>query len=922
MSFNRELQDFLSAFGTMDRIATNASRRKYYDSRANGGNSPTNPNSPAGIWVNKQAGGAPASSGGFFDRAGNWLNRQFGGSSGGAVPTGGYGGGAPSDGGSFAPSYEQADPLYSPMETYAGGGVVSEAPDPRMRAYPDTPGSVADTGAAHEPFTLAGGDDSPAPPFTNTPRPEPAVPVPPRAAAPVTSRGNAPRKALNDQTRTEAYDPDLDGPGAVPVNGSAASRPAAVAASAVPTGQSTPQSGDMSGNAGAGLSTNNARSDLENALHGGMTFAQHTFHLNDPNDPHHQGGAQALFSGVGAASPEIVKAVDQKVNNGVPYDPQLYQVRRLEAIYRWYSMNGESDKANKAAFELLQYSAGVAAQWGARGVEQFKQGDLPGAIKSVQEGYNHVPDGNHMTVQGDTATIVDKRTGQPVQQFQFTPEQVFNAALGLSNRSLYWQVLAQRVSQTAKGGTRQQTPDQQELTRARIENVRARTDRLKRTPIKGTGAAGPSDAMKSLIDRINGEKGGTPASPKGETPAPVQAAVPEPADVEMMQDGEPGDDETGTNAGGKPTQAETVAPNSVLRLKPPQPGSAATPVTPEGTSQDIGQDTGEQASAAASIPATPATEKVRARLQPPADHPGYDEGVTYGPDHVPDVVVSRSGENYVPATKRGQPEPFGEAPPGPNPYAKYAADVAKLPPKERTAVQALLNQKMRAYDKQVADYKARSKAHDAAESKRLDAEFKAGQQQQKEELKAALGYNMRPSDTEAIEAGVNSAYDTVAQKNPDAVKQWGDPGRIKQIAFELAKMNKLPADQALRLAGELTNIDPDQPYARTYTPRGKDVLGNIVVTTQNDGPLHIPPHVYKNIIGIIQKSGQLDQAGRNAKAAAAAAPKPMDKLREAGSAFLRAQPKTDIRGRALPPTATQQLGDVFERRRQTEAGLR
>ncbi len=239
------------------------------------------------------------------------------------------------------------------------------------------------------------------PPFDpNAPAREPPIPLPPAKpsgrGAVDTSAGNT-RKALTDQTRTEAFDPATGGPtatSAVPAGGGGGPTPAP----AVPTNAQTPASGMTGAPSDQGLSTNNARSDLENALHGAMTFAQDTFHLNNPNDPHHEGGKQALFSGVGAAPPEAVQAMDQKVNGNLPNDPQLYAIRRLEAIHRWYSMNGKTAEANKAAFELVQFTAGVAAQWGDRAAKQMQSGDVQGAIKSVQEGYNYIPDGNKMHV--------------------------------------------------------------------------------------------------------------------------------------------------------------------------------------------------------------------------------------------------------------------------------------------------------------------------------------------------------------------------------------------------------------------------------------------------------------------------------------------------------------------------------------------
>lgn len=808
MSLNKELQDFLGAFKTVDSLATSASKRDYYKNKGAGGNSPTNPSSPAGVWVNGQAGGMPPGSAtppmfpgqsqpGALQRADNWIGRQFGApaaSSAGAVPAGAYGG-DPSSGGGMPP-----DPVNNPMETYADGGDVELPP------YEPYPGQRA----AQAPV---------APAAQEPPVALPATPPPPRRQ--VTSEGK--RKALDDQTRTEAYDPGQDGPGAVPV----APAPQAVASSqgAVPLGAPATQSPDMQGDAAAGLSTNDAHLDLERALHGGMTFAQNTFHLN-PADPHYQGGTKALFSGVGAATPDVVKAMDQHVNANLPNDPNLYNVRRLEAVYRWYSMNGETDKANKAAFELMQYSAGVASQWGARAVDQYKSGDAAGAVKSIQEGYNHIPDGNHMDVKGNTATIVDKRTGQPVQQFQFTPEEVFNAAMGLSNRSLYWQVLGQRVGQTQKGTAKQLTPEQEELQRARIENIKARTDRLKRTPIKGTGGAGgQTDATKALIDKINAEEGGTPASPKANTAAeatPVSEPA-EPADSDVNDDGG-----TFTEAGGKPTQTTAGEPDLAA------------------------------------------------------------------PDRVPDdVQIAHDGTKYVSPKATAVPDQFSEEAPKPSPYGKYAADVAKLPPKERIAVSNMLKAKQSAYDKNTAGYNSRKKTFEQGEKHRVEQETKAAQT---DLAKSMSGYDQTFKGQELNRATteVKEAFDGAVKAAPyggqsfddlnstEAKKALADNAadfktsifsdkqvpqdKLRSMAFSLMTSNpNMTADRAVRMVQQLTTIDPVDATKRVYKPVGRDVTAskNVVLQPAESapykfGPVHMRQDAYDDLASIVQ--GRLKRA--------------------------------------------------------------
>jgi len=838
MSLNRELQNFLGAFGGTMNIAGNFARIKSYKDARRAKNDPTNPATQAGQWANAQA-AAPAAPAVPGVSGGNPVQ---------PVPMSFSPGSAVGGGGQFDPAVSDVDPsdqvtsdVAGGDDSYAGGG------DVELPAYVDP--------AQSEQM----------PPFDpNAPSREPPIPLPPQRPAPTgsavdTSAGN-PLKAHDDQTRTAAFDPSVEGPpatGAVPAAGMAAPAPA------VPT-QQTPASAMTGAPSDKGLSTNNARSDLENALHGAMTFAQDTFHLRDANDPHHEGGKQALFSGVGAASPDVVKQMDQKVNANVPADPQLYAVRRLEAIYRWYSMNGKTAEANKAAFELVQFTAGVAAQWGDRAAKQMQAGDVPGAIKSVQEGYNYIPDGRHMQVQGNTATIVDSRTGQPIQQFQFSPQQVFGAAMGLSNRSLYWQVLAQRAS---AGGTKasNRTDSQQDLDRARAENVRARTAKLKAGPAAG---GGHSAVFTDLVNKINAEEpdAGNATGPKG-SPPPLPAA---PAGSSDGADGGEPEGQPGTASGEATADLDTAdqpvtsagpsltpAPQSVLRTQPPaanqgtpapadadykawlqknnlrespdydmkgaftageQPDERGhmtdrfkKPTHPTFSDESIYADdknkgghwaqTGDGKWSFAPGPANlknGGIERVRAylkendpdvtllaptggkdqapeRIPASGDHPGFEPHYET-PDRVPDIKIAHDGEKYVPGSDVTPAGQFTEEAPKPNPYRKYEADAAKVPGKEGVALRQLIQKKASAYDASVKTYTARKKAFDQGEKQRVAGETKAAGADLKKAM-SAYDQSFKPHELEKAEKDVGDAWDEAAKKAIyPAGQSFDDPG--------------------------------------------------------------------------------------------------------------------------------------------------
>jgi hypothetical protein len=473
---------------------------------------------------------------------------------------------------------------------YLRGRQVGEQADRDERGIPDLPPRMDyDENGQPEGWGSTGQRD--------VPWIEPPVPLPPRqqteidgapmtlsqdrlppisdypaAGRPVTPTGNSRgvlpvgggRKATSDQTRVEAYDPGLDGPG---LTGGASTSAAPPPDGGAPT-VSAPKAGGSpqvpyNPTAGGEGSSANAKDDLQKAIDGGLQFATDAFHLKGDGaalpgtERNQQRGMQALAKGVGAADPQLVQALDQRVNQipGMKNDPGLWAIRRLEAIYRFYSRTGQSEKANKAVFELMQYSAGVAAKHGDAALQMLKGGDQQGAIQQIVQGHNMIPDGRRLQVDGNKVMVLDSRTGEQVQTYQIKPQDVFNAALGLSDRSLYWDVLMHRAASTQKGRGTQRSESQIELDKARTENVKARTAKLKAGG-GGGGGGGTSPALQQFIDKvgaIDASRGTAPASPPGQSGA-------RPANSDGQGGGETdgdGDDEEGrggaqpANAGGQ-----------------------------------------------------------------------------------------------------------------------------------------------------------------------------------------------------------------------------------------------------------------------------------------------------------------------------------------------------------------------------------
>lgn len=729
------------------------------------------------------------------------------------------------------------------------------------------------------------------------------------------------RKALNDQTRTEAYDPELDGPGAAGGSSAAGVTPPGNVAAGTPDQGGTGRRGGYDPAKGGEGQHNSASADFEAALDGAMKFAADAFHLGGGGsvvgpDRKQGGGQQAFIKGVGAADPAMVQQIDQRVNRipGMRDDPAIWGIRRLEAVYRFYSRTGQTDKANKAAFELIQYSAGMAARHGEQALAQLKAGNQQGAIQQLQQGYNQIPDGRRMQVNGDRMTVTDARTGDVVENIQFTPQMVFNAALGLSDRSLYWNAIMNRVNATQKRTGRSET--QEELDRARIELTRARTAKVKGGGTGRGGGSGTSPALQNLITQVEGidaSRGKAPSTPS-EPRTPPQGSndggddLDEDGGAVDRGDAPPGQGARPANYDGEGDSVPPAPPldmqESPLRLKP-RPGRAL-PVGDGQTPAAVGAAPAAVTSPAQGRPAAfdpesdgydyetaraagikpgpdghwPSRDPRTGTLLKGKNHPTFQKGVdedaklgyymrkrddgryeTFNPDEVPeDRVFARNGQTYEPITPEGKPTPFDREKPGPNPYRPLLTEAAKIPGKDGVRARQLINAKIKEYDDQAKSYDRDRRAHDRSEATRVRTETAAARKEQKDRMRETYDRKLDPAALKAMKEDLDTQFTSAVERLKAEKKLEGsvfgdksiDADTFKDIAVSVATSNpNVDTAKAVRMVTDLMRAG-DEPGERAYVVRGRDPLGNVIVTTETFGPIHLRPQAWSDLTKIVR----------------------------------------------------------------------
>jgi hypothetical protein len=588
---------------------------------------------------------------------------------------------------------------------------------------------------------------------------------------------------------------------------------------------------------------------LKQAIHGGLTYAQELFHMTPTKggvsrpDPLSREGTQAFLSGVGAPDQRQIQQLDQIVQQHNPnvdfsQNPSLLPIKRMEIVYRNMVQTGQTDKANKLAFEIMQYSAGVAAQLGAQAVQAYKGGNLQGATQMVVNAYDQVPDGRNIKLNPDgrSATVTDSR-GNVIDMLRFTPEQVFNAAVGLTNRSMYWGLLAQRASAAnQKDAT---TQSRLALDKKRMELMDARIKKLGQGPAGRRGAAPAeiSPKLKAALDAIAGDgtQSSAPVSQDGGDEAGTGQPQADNHDPDYAyQDAlSGGEDEDVRDAGGEPG-AGSMPPASILRTRPANPNQAVQPA-----------------------PAAPAA-------QPQAAAPA-------GPVVVPDKIVGK---------KEPEPrEPFNEPDPsarfkGKNPYREILANPEFAPEfagKSGNKMRQGIAQKASEFDKQVTEWKKRKAAYEREGKAAIAADEKNELTLEKQ---AQSRLTLGPKMAEEVERSITQTVDDQIAKATEAkVTNLFNDGHVKKediqdLAMSIATHNpNTPPARAVAAVGNLMRVDPDNKQARVFTPLGKDRVGNVVLQVDKD-QWKLPKKDYDKLQSLIDKrwTATTDSAKKQAQA--------------------------------------------------------
>jgi hypothetical protein len=271
-----------------------------------------------------------------------------------------------------------------------------------------------------------------------------------------------------------------------------------------------------------------------------------------PSNQNQAVARQQLMNGEGIPTDQEVQAIDKAVDPKGQLDTSMANIAGLESMYRYYSAQGNGAQANAVAAEMLRYTQMTAAKYGSEAYNEMHRGDMQKGLDTLVKGYDQVPDGRSATAKlnpDGSATVTQKdMNGKPINQMTASPEQIFNAAVGLKNGSLYWSMLNDAVAPKLAAS-------QQPLSAADQQGIAQVTGEQAGAP----GGQAQTQAPTPTPAPLQPQQGAIPTSPQA-TPAAATGPV-------TQQSSQPQEE------GAIPTQAST-GPMPAPQAQSPAPGQA------------------------------------------------------------------------------------------------------------------------------------------------------------------------------------------------------------------------------------------------------------------------------------------------------------------------------------------------------------
>ena len=132
----------------------------------------------------------------------------------------------------------------------------------------------------------------------------------------------------------------------------------------------------------------------------------------------------------------------QRIDRDNTLGPAVREIAGMKAIYDYYLRQGDVQKAEQSAAGLVMRAADHSMRYGAAAEQAIKDGNFPRGAELLRQAYDNVPDGRSAEADVDETGrgmfVLKDDKGNVIARNPFGPQQMYAAALGMKDGSLFW----------------------------------------------------------------------------------------------------------------------------------------------------------------------------------------------------------------------------------------------------------------------------------------------------------------------------------------------------------------------------------------------------------------------------------------------------------------------------------------------------
>lgn len=179
---------------------------------------------------------------------------------------------------------------------------------------------------------------------------------------------------------------------------------------------------------------------VEDARRNGMKFAIEKSGLHQSGavrSPAAQMKAKQIAAGMGGLSEQEMQAAREAVDPEHKLTDSQRNVAALGSVYQFWANKGEPEKAQRVAFQMLQYYRNASQRYAALAAKAAEGGNMDLATKAALKAYANVPDGKDLELSinpdgGLLYSYTDEK-GDVIDRGIATPQQLVSSAMGLAS---------------------------------------------------------------------------------------------------------------------------------------------------------------------------------------------------------------------------------------------------------------------------------------------------------------------------------------------------------------------------------------------------------------------------------------------------------------------------------------------------------